>query len=99
MACVFLEEMQWIKTRPVHAADFFHGTLELIEAGVSVIITEGEDDSRPLTERVKNFVPKFTDVHVTVDTKDYDLPGISEDTRKLFPQSSYLLSLNELVLF
>ncbi|HIF1440092.1 TPA: SIS domain-containing protein, partial [Enterococcus faecium] len=78
-----LEEMQWIKTRPVHAADFFHGTLELIEAGVSVIITEGEDDSRPLTERVKNFVPKFTDVHVTVDTKDYDLPGISEDTRKI----------------
>src|SRR5690606_26648129 len=22
-----LEEMQWIRTRPVHAADFFHGTL------------------------------------------------------------------------
>ena len=27
-----LEEMQWIRTRPVHASDFFHGTLELIEA-------------------------------------------------------------------
>jgi fructoselysine-6-phosphate deglycase len=26
-----LEEMQWIRTRPVHAADFFHGTLELVE--------------------------------------------------------------------
>jgi hypothetical protein len=23
--------MQWIRTRPVHAADFFHGTLELVE--------------------------------------------------------------------
>ncbi|WP_368250549.1 SIS domain-containing protein [Enterococcus sp. 2201sp1_2201st1_B8_2201SCRN_220225] len=78
-----LEEMQWIKTRPVHAADFFHGTLELIEAGVSVIITEGEDDSRVLTERVKNFVPKFTDVHITIDTKDYELPGISAETRKI----------------
>ena len=31
-----LEEMQWIRTRPVHASDFFHGTLELVEPGVSV---------------------------------------------------------------
>ena len=78
-----LEEMQWIKTRPVHAADFFHGTLELIEKGVSVIITEGEDDSRVLTERVKNFVPRFTDVSAVIDTKDYELPGISAETRKI----------------
>lgn len=78
-----LEEMQWIKTRPVHAADFFHGTLELIEQGVSVIITEGEDDSRVLTERVKKFVPQFTDLNITVDTKEYDLPGISPETRKI----------------
>lgn len=78
-----LEEMQWIKTRPVHAADFFHGTLELIEKGVSVIITEGEDDSRILSERVKNFVPQFTDINLIIDTKDYDLPGISETTRKI----------------
>ena len=28
-----LEEMQWIRTRPVHASDFFHGTLELVEQG------------------------------------------------------------------
>jgi fructoselysine-6-phosphate deglycase len=28
-----LEEMQWIRTRPVHASDFFHGTLELVEKG------------------------------------------------------------------
>ena len=28
-----LEEMQWIRTRPVHASDFFHGTLELVEDG------------------------------------------------------------------
>ena len=29
-----LEEMQWIRTRPVHAADFFHGTLELLDKDV-----------------------------------------------------------------
>src|SRR5438876_358482 len=38
-----LEEMQWIRTRPVHASDFFHGTLELVEKGVSVILFKSED--------------------------------------------------------
>lgn len=78
-----LEEMQWIKTRPVHAADFFHGTLELIEEGVSVIVTLGEDDSRVLSERVLNFVPKFTELCTKVDTKEFELPGISDKTRKI----------------
>jgi fructoselysine-6-phosphate deglycase len=78
-----LEEMQWIRTRPVHASDFFHGTLELVEEGVSVIVFSGEDESRPLTERVAQFAPRFTDkVHV-FDTKDFDLPGISAETRAL----------------
>jgi fructoselysine-6-phosphate deglycase len=46
-----LEEMQWIRTRPVHASDFFHGTLELVEAGVSVLVLKGEDAARPLAPR------------------------------------------------
>ena len=29
---------------PVHASDFFHGTLELVEEGVSVILLKGEDE-------------------------------------------------------
>ena len=42
-----LEEMQWIRTRPVHASDFFHGTLELVEKGVSIILLKGEDANSP----------------------------------------------------
>ena len=56
-----LEEMQWILTRPVHAADFFHGPLELIEAGVSCVLLKGEDPSRPLVDRVEAFVRAHTE--------------------------------------
>ena len=31
-----LEEMQWKRTRYITSADFFHGTLELVEPGVPV---------------------------------------------------------------
>jgi fructoselysine-6-phosphate deglycase len=78
-----LEEMQWIRTRPVHASDFFHGTLELVEAGVSVILLKGEDASRPLVERVEKFAPGYTEKVWVLDSADVDLPGISHEVRSL----------------
>ncbi len=77
-----LEEMQWIKTRPIQAADFFHGTLELVEKGVSVLVFEGEDFSRPIVDRVRRFLPQVTDTITVIDTKDYEM-NISEETRKI----------------
>lgn len=78
-----LEEMQWIRTRPVHAADFFHGTLELVEKGVSVVIFKGEDAYRPLTDRVENFAHQYTDKVTVLDTAALAMPGISPETRAL----------------
>lgn len=78
-----LEEMQWIRTRPVHASDFFHGTLELVEQGVSCILLKGEDDSRGLVERVEKFTPQYTDRTWVLDTADVELAGISPATRAL----------------
>lgn len=78
-----LEEMQWIRTRPVHASDFFHGTLELVEKGVSVILFKGEDSLRPLAERVENFVPNYTEKLAVLDTAEFELPGLSPEVRGL----------------
>ncbi|MBD7989690.1 SIS domain-containing protein [Ochrobactrum quorumnocens] len=78
-----LEEMQWIRTRPVHASDFFHGTLELVEPGVSLFIFKGEDACRPLTDRVENFAKRYTDKVRILDAASASLPGISQKTRSL----------------
>jgi fructoselysine-6-phosphate deglycase len=78
-----LEEMQWIRTRPVHASDFFHGTLELVEADVSVLLLKGEDATRPLAERVERFVSALTDKLLVLDAAEVELPGISQSTRAL----------------
>jgi fructoselysine-6-phosphate deglycase len=78
-----LEEMQWIRTRPVHAADFFHGTLELLEAGVSLIIFKGEDAQRPLADRVEAFARQVTDRIEVLDAAAFELPQISARTRAL----------------
>lgn len=76
-----LEEMQWIKTRPVHASDFFHGTLELVEEDTSILLLKGEDKVRPLTERVERFAEHFSKEVTLFDTKEFTLEGISENFR------------------
>ncbi|HEV7435042.1 MAG TPA: SIS domain-containing protein [Pseudorhizobium sp.] len=78
-----LEEMQWIRTRPVHASDFFHGTLELVDKDVSLILFKGEDALRPLAERVESFAPNYTNKLTVLDTAEFDLPGISSEVRAL----------------
>lgn len=81
-----LEEMQWIRTRPIHAADFFHGTLELVESGVSVMLFMGEDAARPLVERVGRFAPTVTEKVTVLDTAAFSLPGVSASVRGLISQ-------------
>ena len=50
--CV-LEEMQWIATKSIHAAEFFHGTIEMTEKDMSFVLIKGEDETRPLVDRVE----------------------------------------------
>ena len=81
-----LEEMQWIRTRPIHASDFFHGTLEILVPGVSVIVFKGEDAARPLAQRVEDWAPSITDRLTVIDAAEFELPGISAQTRALISQ-------------
>lgn len=82
-ATCILEEMQWIRTRPVHASDYFHGTLELVEKGVSVVLLKGEGPTRELAKRVERFTPTVTDTFTVIDTADFALDGVSGDVRAL----------------
>lgn len=78
-----LEEMQWLRTTRVHGAEFFHGSLELIEEDTSLMLFLGEDESRPLMERVVKFAENYNKNTTLLDTKDYELPGISPRFRGL----------------
>lgn len=80
--CV-LEQMQWIRTRPIHSADFFHGAIELVEERVPVLILKGEDRSRPLVERVERFVPRAGGTAISIDTAELAPGAISPALREL----------------
>ena len=79
--CV-LEEMQWMRTRIIHAGEFFHGALELVEKDTPFIIIKGEDGDRELIERVERFIAPLTQEVIVFDTKEIELP-LDEEFRKL----------------
>lgn len=98
-AMCILEEMQWIRSKSIHAAEFFHGTLELVEENTSVILLKGEDETRPLVDRVERFAEKMTKELFIIDTKDFALEGISEEMRTYFGISVNWAVLNRISVY
>lgn len=76
-----MEEMQWMRTRPISAANFFHGTLEVIERDIPVILIKGEDATRPQMDRAEKFVNTISAKVIVFDTAKFKLNGISDEFR------------------
>jgi fructoselysine 6-phosphate deglycase len=80
--CVLME-MQWMHTFTGEAAEFFHGSFEVVENNTPVIIFKGEDASRHIAERAETFCKKFTERLIIYDSKDYAMKGIDPEVREI----------------
>ncbi len=80
-AMCYWEEQMWIRTKSISCQEFFHGMQEIIVADTPVTLFIGEDEQRPLAERVARFLPKVNANYIIIDTKEYPLKGISEKYR------------------
>jgi fructoselysine 6-phosphate deglycase len=81
--CVMME-MQWMHTFTGEAAEFFHGPFEVVMPDVPVLMYVGEDESRPIAERVVRFCKKFTEKLLVYDSKEFEMKGIDKDVRSIF---------------
>ncbi|MGM0214045.1 SIS domain-containing protein [Enterococcus sp. AZ109] len=80
-AMCYWEEQSWLRSKSIHAAEFLHGTLEVVDETTPVTLFLGEDEQRPLAERVANLLPRICGDYTFIDTKDYPVAGISEKYR------------------
>lgn len=80
-AMCYWEEQLWLRTKSITSAEFFHGTLEIIDRDTPVTLFVGEDEQRPLAERIARFLPKVCGNYTIIDTRDYPLTGISQEFR------------------
>lgn len=80
-AMCYWEEQSWLRSKSIHAAEFLHGTLEIVDETTPVTLFLGEDEQRPLAERVANLLPRICSNYTLIDSKDYPVEGISEKYR------------------
>lgn len=80
-AMCYWEEMHWMRTKSIQAAEFFHGMLEIVEKNTNVTIFVGEDSQRSLSQRVVNFIPRISNRYTVIDAKDYPIEGIKQAYR------------------
>ena len=80
-AMCYWEEQLWIKTKSITAGEFFHGMFEIVTRDTPVTVFVGEDSQRRLSERVVRFLPRICANYNIIDTRDYELAGISERFR------------------
>ena len=80
-AMCYWEEQHWIRTKSIHASEFLHGMFEIVDRDTNITVFLGEDSQRPLAERVANFLPQICRNFELIDSKDYELKGISEKFR------------------
>ena len=80
-AMCYWEEQHWIRTKSIHSAECFHGMLEIIDKDTPVTVFIGEDSQRSLSERVANFLPRICGKYNIIDTKKFELKGISPEYR------------------
>ena len=82
-AMCYWEEQHWIRTKSITAEEFFHGMLEIVDKNTAVTVFLGEDEQRPLAERVARFLPRVCGNYTLIDAKDYaeHLEGISPEFR------------------
>ena len=80
-AMSYWEEQHWIRTKSIHSAEFFHGMFEIVDRDTNVTVFVGEDSQRELSLRVARFLPRICSNYTIIDTKDYELKGLSPEFR------------------
>jgi fructoselysine 6-phosphate deglycase len=82
LSVCYLVEMQRKKSTHFNSADFFHGPFEMVdEVSTPVIHLAGEDETRPISERVNRFLARYGRDHYVVDSASLPLPGVPQEVR------------------
>jgi fructoselysine-6-P-deglycase FrlB-like protein len=81
LAVCYLQEMQRKHAVPVGSGEFLHGSFEVVTADLPVIVLMGEDSTRPMGERVRSFLERYTGKAHCIDAAELSLDGVEPTMR------------------
>ncbi|WP_394888159.1 SIS domain-containing protein [Clostridium butyricum] len=79
-----LMEMQWMNASPIHSGEYFHGPFEVTDKETLYLLLVNEGRTRPLDERVLNFLNKYGEKVEVVDCKELGINTIHDSVVEFF---------------
>ncbi len=77
----------------INADEFFQGPFEVFDKDTKSILYLGEDETRPMAERVDRFLETYSGETFRIDSRDLELPGIPQKLRSFVaPLVYYILA-------
>ena len=83
-AACSLMEMQWLNGSAIHSGEFFHGPFEITDAETNFIVLLNEGRTRPLDERVIEFLAKYSKKHEVVDARELGIGALPDSVAEYF---------------
>jgi fructoselysine-6-phosphate deglycase len=98
LSMFMLEEMQWRRAQPVHAANFFHGPLELVDDDLALFVTLSNGGTRALDERVARFLDRVPSGSARViDVEQWRPEGLSDAGMGLLQAELFMTVMRRVV--
>lgn len=71
-----LMEMQWINAAGIHTGEYFHGPFEITDKNLPFILLMNEGRTRALDKRALEFLNRFGEKLIILDSKDFGLEAV-----------------------
>ena len=69
-------EMQWLNGSAIHSGEFFHGPFEITDDKTNFIVLLNEGRTRPVDERVIDFLARYSKNYEVVDARDLGIDAL-----------------------
>ena len=79
-----LMEMQWLHSSAIHSGEFFHGPFEVTDEQTNFIVLLNEGRTRPLDERVIEFLKRYAEKYEIVDARELGIGVLPESVVDYF---------------
>ncbi|MFC3395381.1 SIS domain-containing protein [Brenneria rubrifaciens] len=84
VAICSLMEMQWLHAAAIHSGEYFHGPFEVTDRQTPFILLMNEGRTRPLDERVSDFLSRYAEKIEVVDARALGIGVLPETVVEFF---------------
>ena len=94
--CIFME-MQWLDSSSIHTGEYFHGPFETTDKNLAIVLLMNDGRTRPVDERVKNFIQKYAERYSIIDAKDMGVNLFPDSVSEFFNPIAIYPALSQIV--